>query len=748
MIITIHNKLPKNATVFRGVILALILIIAPFLLQAQHSIARQWNEQLLFSIRNDFARPTVHARNLWHTSIAMYDLWAVFDETAEPYFLGNEIQGFTCPFNGFQSMESDDISRSKAISYANYQLLKYRFKFSPGYFDILTSIDGQMDTLGYDKTFTSTDYSTGDARALGNYLADQLINFGRQDGSNEDADFTNLYYKPVNNPLVIKLPGNTTMSEPNRWQPLTLDLFIDQAGNPIPFDTPEFLGPEWGNVVPFSLTEDDLTIYRRDSNDYYVFHDPLGPPLLNESDPTLSDEYQWNFSLVAKWSSHLDPADSVMIDISPGALGNVSLNRLPENILGLRNFYNEEEGGDFSQGHEINPITGAPYVPQIVPRGDYTRVLAEYWADGPDSETPPGHWFTLVNYISDHPLIVKKYKGEGAILEDLEWDVKTYFILGSAMHDAAIASWAIKGWYDYPRPVSAIRYMAEQGQSSDSTALNYHPNGLPLKSGYIEIINENDPLVGDNHEFLGEIKLYAWRGPDFIENPRSDVAGVGWIRAKEWWPYQRPSFVSPPFGGYISGHSTFSRAAAETLTYITGSPYFPGGIGEFVAPKNEFLVFEDGPSQDIILQWATYRDAADQTSLSRIWGGIHPPADDMPGRLIGIKIAEDVIRKAESFFGNITTSTNNLIIDNLSQVYPNPIHSDQILTIKSNQKDRQITNIQLYNQEGTQLRHQDILSHDESINMDLKELQLLPGSYFLRIAYTFEIESFKLVVIK
>ena len=49
----------------------------------------------------------------------------------------------------------------------------------------------------------------------------------------------------------------------------------------------------------------------------------------------------------------------------------------------------------------------------------------------------------------------------------------------------------------------------------------------------------------------------------------------------------------------------------------------------------EFLVFEDGPSQDVELQWVSYKDAADQCSLSRIWGGIHPYIDDIPGRLIG-----------------------------------------------------------------------------------------------------------------
>ena len=126
---------------------------------------------------------------------------------------------------------------------------------------------------------------------------------------------------------------------------------------------------------------------------------------------------------------------------------------------------------------------------------------------------------------------------------------------------------------------------------------------------------------------------------------------MGWILAENWWPYQRPSFVTPPFSGYVSGHSTYSRAAAEVLTLLTGSQFFPGGIGEFFCPQNEFLVFEDGPSMDVTLQWATYQDASDQTSLSRIWGGIHPPADDLPGRVIGDRIGKDAVALAQTYFG-------------------------------------------------------------------------------------------------
>lgn len=62
-------------------------------------------------------------------------------------------------------------------------------------------------------------------------------------------------------------------------------------------------------------------------------------------------------------------------------------------------------------GYDLNPVTGQPYTPQLVPRGDYTRVLAEFWADGPDSETPPGHWFTILNYVSDNPLLENDTRG-------------------------------------------------------------------------------------------------------------------------------------------------------------------------------------------------------------------------------------------------------------------------------------------------------------------------------------------------
>lgn len=621
----------------------------------QHSIARLWNEELLEGIRNDLARPTVHSRNLFHTSTVMYDAWAVFDPTADTYLLGRTLHGFTCPFAGMPVPEDIEAARREAISFAAFRLLSHRFQNAPGAAVVEKNFRHRLAALGYDRHFTSTDYSGGSAAALGNYLAECMINYGLQDGANEQNNYAPLAYEAVNMSMAPVEKGNPNLTNPNRWQPLSFEVFRDQSGNIFLGNTPPFVGPEWGRVSPFSLQEDELDIYRRNGADWWVYHDPGKPPLIDDNvlGLPLGEYYKWGFQLVAQWSSHLDPDDGVLWDISPASFGNIQ--EYPKTLGQYRNFYKLEEGGDPSQGYDVNPVTGKPYEPQLVPRGDYTRVLAEFWADGPHSETPPGHWFTILNYVSDHPLLEKKYKGQGEVLDDLEWDVKAYFTLGGAMHDAAVTVWGIKGWYDYIRPVSAIRYMADRGQSSNPQGVNYDPEGIQLIPGFIEQVQAGDPLAGDDGENIGKIKLKAWRGPDYVPDPETDYAGVGWILAEDWWPYQRPTFVTPPFAGYVSGHSTFSRTAAHVMTLLTGDEYFPGGMGEFHAPKNEFLVFEEGPSVDLVLQWAKYVDASDQTSLSRIWGGIHPPADDIPGRRIGDILGPEAFNWAERYFSGAAT---------------------------------------------------------------------------------------------
>lgn len=704
-----------------------------------HSVARMWNEAQLDAVRLDFARPTVHARNLFHAAVAMYDAWAAYDDVAEPFLLGKTVGRFSAPFNGITKPANLQAARNEAISYAMYRLLKHRFQRSPGAAASLAEFNALMSALGYETTFTSTDYASGSPAALGNYIAEAVINFGLQDGANEQNNYADRYYQPYNAPLIPVLPGNPKLSDPNRWQPLELDVFVDQAGNVVPGDTTKFVTAEWGQVVPFALTPNVRTIYRRDGFEYWVYHDPGAPPCLNvmNGHNTLSEYYRWAFTLVATWSSHLDPSDGVMWDISPAAIGNAQ--NLPETPEALRDFYDLLQGGDAGRGRALNPRTGQPYQPQIVPRGDYARVLAEFWADGPRSETPPGHWFTILNYVSDHPAFQKRFKGQGAILDDLEWDVKAYFALGGAVHDAAITAWGIKGWYDYVRPISALRWMADRGQSSNPNLRNYSPLGLPLISGFIELVGPNDPLAGFEARNLGKIKVRAWRAHRYIGDPATDVAGVDWILAEEWWPYQRPTFVTPPFAGYISGHSTFSRAAAEVMTLLTGDEYFPGGMGEFHAPRNEYLVFEEGPSVDLTLQWATYRDASDQCSLSRIWGGIHPPVDDIPGRLIGRKIGVNAFAHAELYFngqaGEASQSPDDgrVPANYTAQIYPNPVRRGNMLRVKLNRPASEVL-LRLYNVQGQLLQSQ-VMECAQSLDTFALDTPALPsGVYFMRLS--------------
>ncbi len=594
------------------------------------SVARHWNETMLECIRHDKSRPTVHARNLYHVSAAMWDAWAAYTTVPDQVFHHERVVS--------GNLEAD---RDKAISFAAYRLLLHRFQNSVGAPTSIPLIEAKLGELGYNPADNTP------PAALGIRIANTIIAFGDTDGANEAGDYENQYYEPVNEPLIVELPGNPELSDPNHWQPLAIEFFIDQSGNPIPFGALNALSPEWGIVSPFSLHPEDANVYQRDGFDYWVYHDPGYPPFLGGPG---EDYYRWGVEQVLMWSSHLDPTDNVVIDISPATFGNSDLPDVDE----WADYYDRENGGDWSPGHPINPVTGLPYPPEIVPRGDYARILAEFWADGPDSETPPGHWFTILNYVNDHPDFEKRLMGEGPILPDLEWDVKAYLLMGGAMHDTAIACWGAKGWYDYIRPVSAIRWMCDRGQSSNPTMPSYNPLGIRLVPGYIELVTAQTTMPGARHEHLagseGKIAVLGWRGPDFIVDPDVDDAGVGWILGRDWWPYQRPSFVSPPFPGYYSGHSTYSRCAAHVMGAMTGSEFFPGGVGEFLCPQNEFLVFEDGPSINCTLQWARYIDASDQTSMSRIWGGIHPPADDLPGRHIGIEIHKDAVALARRYY--------------------------------------------------------------------------------------------------
>ena len=233
-------------------------------LAQQHTVAHQWNEQVLEAIRNDFARPTVHARNLYHASILMYDSWAAFDTTqSQTIFLGQEFDGYFCPFDeGALEIPADLDARKEAqeiaLSYASYRLIRHRYQASPQAESTMANIYVQMIIQELDTSFTSTDYATHGAPALGNYLAEQLIAYGMTDGSNEANDYANTCYVQLEPNILPEVPGTNGLVDPNRWQAVELSFAIDQSGELLT-ETPPFLGPQWGEVPGFALRDSNLT---------------------------------------------------------------------------------------------------------------------------------------------------------------------------------------------------------------------------------------------------------------------------------------------------------------------------------------------------------------------------------------------------------------------------------------------------------------------------------------------------------
>ena len=576
------------------------------------SVARVWDERVLSMIRQVVPAPTVHARNLFHVSAAMWDAWAAFDPTSDGWAYR-------------EKHEADDVTaaREVAMSYAAYRILDWRY----GQVSDLETADEElrstMRLLCLRPEYATTDGD--DPAALGNRIGELTLARGAEDGSLEEARYVDAAYVPVNEPLVVAEPG-AAMADPNRWQPLALDRQLSQNGLPIPGQVQTFIGPHWGHVAGFALPP----------SDHGTPVDPGPPPLLG--DPDTDDDYKAAALEIIRYSSRLDPADGVRVDIGPGAMGGSALGR--------------NDGA----GHPVNPATGEPYAPNVVLRADYQRALAEYWADGPHSETPPGHWNVIANAVSDALGFEHRIGGEGDPVDRLEWDTKLYFVLNGALHDAAAAAWGLKGWYDSPRPISMIRHLGGNGQSSDPDGPAYHPDGLPLEPGLVEVVTAASSARGERHAHLadhvGEIAVRSWNG--FPADPEHDHSGVGWILAVDWVPYQRSTFVSPAFAGYVSGHSTFSRAAAEVMTTFTGDAFFPGGLYEHRVEPGAFL-HEKGPDEPITLQWATYADAADQAGISRLFMGIHIAADDVEGRRVGAQCGDDAWGLATRHFNGTVT---------------------------------------------------------------------------------------------
>ena len=217
-------------------------------------------------------------------------------------------------------------------------------------------------------------------------------------------------------------------------------------------------------------------------------------------------------------------------------------------------------------------------------------MIAEYWADGPHSELPPGHWNLFAQQVAHRD-------STGDTELDLDRAVKLFFALTNAVFDAGCCAWDNKRAFASVRPITAIRYL-----------------------------------------FAGR-QIRAWAGPG---------RGTQTIAGEEWFPYQPTTFPTPPFPEYSSGHSNFSAAGAEILKLFTGSNRFGGSV---TFPARSSRV-EPGlvPSSDLTLTWGTFSDAAAQAGISRRYGGIHFEQGDLDARQTGKEAARRCWALAQTYF--------------------------------------------------------------------------------------------------
>ncbi|HEV8318702.1 MAG TPA: hypothetical protein VGQ10_14905 [Vicinamibacterales bacterium] len=219
---------------------------------------------------------------------------------------------------------------------------------------------------------------------------------------------------------------------------------------------------------------------------------------------------------------------------------------------------------------------------------DRQKMIAEYWSDGPASELPPGHWNLLAQVVARRDR------------HSLDENVKLFFLLNNALFDASVAVWECKVFFDYVRPITAIRFL------------------------------------------FGGQRVEAWGGP---------FQGTRIIDGKDWVPYQRGTFLTPPFAEYVSGHSTFSAASAEILKRFTGSDIFRHGV--VLAPGSSRIEPGFTPRYPVVLYWPTFSAAAEQAGLSRRYGGIHFRDGDLEGRALGRRVATMVWEKAQRLFAGV-----------------------------------------------------------------------------------------------
>ncbi len=488
-----------------------------------------WDRAVQQAVINTSPGPTIASRAYAMLHTVMFDAWAAYDPKAISTQIYDDLQR---PLS-----EVTEANKTEAMSYAAYRVLVDLFPGEKEMFDCL------MIELGFDPHNDTTDTTT--AAGIGNISAAALLEFRRQDGSNQLGDDPNgifgVPYSDTSNYQPLNAPDEVINIE--RWTPEKVPIDAEPGQEK---RIQEFLTPQWGDVEPFALESGDQ--FRPEAPQPFLLVDGS----VNLKDGTIT----------------LEDGSTVNIDKSLiGTIINPEFITQAENIVDISaNLTNEQ------------------------------KLIAEFWEDGSGTSFPPGTFMTFGQFVSARDN------------NTLDEDAQMFFGLGNAVFDAGIATWEAKKFYDYARPVRAVRELGKLG------------------------------LIGEFSEEKGGFVIDAWQ----------PGKGTQTILASEFLSYQNPDDeASPPFAEYTSGHSAFSTAGAEILKLFTDSDEFGASVS-FQPGESRF---EPGitPSETVTLHWDTFSEAADESGISRLYGGIHFTEGDLNGRKLGKEVGQVVWEKTQFF---------------------------------------------------------------------------------------------------
>ena len=101
------------------------------LAQTEASVLRDWNEVMLNAIRNDLARPNVHARNLYHFTEGIYHL-QLSTEGATAEAMNSEVAMWPEDDDALLAIQNDEINFDHAVAAYGYRFIQLRYAQSPG----------------------------------------------------------------------------------------------------------------------------------------------------------------------------------------------------------------------------------------------------------------------------------------------------------------------------------------------------------------------------------------------------------------------------------------------------------------------------------------------------------------------------------------------------------------------------------------------------------------------------------------